>query len=65
MAAPLPPVTPTAEESEEDLQEVLAWTRYQWDCPGCQSVCEIGHDPAGEVVECDVCGVKARVAETR
>ena len=46
------------------MHDVIAYTLFQWDC-ACGEVNEVDHDPTGEEVTCDVCGITSRVAETR
>lgn len=53
-----------AEVDESDVEEVVAYVRYQIDCGHCGCVVELEEDPAGETVECDLCGGKNRVRET-
>lgn len=59
---PVPaPVVPV----DEDLPQVTAYTRYEWDCAECGEPNTTEHDPAGEEVECVCCDARARVGETK
>lgn len=51
--------------SDKPQETVLAYTRYEWDCPWCSEVNTEESDPAGEVVECDGCSERTLVSETR
>ena len=43
---------------------VMAYVLYQVDCPDCDEVIDVGHDPVGEEVECPSCGAVLYVTET-
>lgn len=47
---------------DEDLPEVVAYTKYEWDCPECQ------YDNRSEMIgteeECEGCGARVRIRDT-
>lgn len=47
-----------------DLPLVTAYARFEWDCE-CGEVNDVDHDPSGETVACERCGVSSRVYATR
>ena len=51
------------EDLTDDLPEVVAYAKYEWDCE-CGEVNTEDHDPQGESVECDSCDAKSNVRES-
>ena len=60
-----PPTQPAPSTPDTgDEQDVVAYTRYEWDCP-CGEVNDEPADPAGETVTCDSCHGVFICRETR
>lgn len=56
-------VSTPVHEPTDDLPEVRAYAKYEWDCE-CGEVGEEDHDPQGETVECVSCDAKSHVRES-
>jgi hypothetical protein len=51
-------------DQEEYVDETVAYTRYEWDCPTCGCSHSVEYDPSGGVYSCDDCLSRIRVRET-
>lgn len=50
--------------SNDELDDVTAWTEYRWTCPHCSEVNDAGDiEPSGET-QCDECGAISNVTGT-
>lgn len=49
---------------EDYVDETVAYTHYEWDCPRCGFSHETEYDPSGGVYSCDDCDARIRVRET-
>ena len=53
------------ETDAEPVDEAIAWTRYEWDCPVCGDAnTGLEADPTGTVQQCDYCDSAIRIRET-
>lgn len=51
--------------ADDDELSTVAYTRFEWDCPGCNAINSCESDPSGETVECEDCGAEVRIEGTR
>jgi transcription elongation factor Elf1 len=49
----------------EQVENVVAYMKFEFDCPFCDGVTSLDHDPAGEDVECSDCGETVHISESR
>jgi len=55
----------STETDAEPVEEAIAYTRYEWDCPECgETNSGLESDPAGTVQECDFCDAPIKIRET-